>query len=77
MNSRTCGLRVASVIFGLICLAHLLRIVARFDIVLGGHFIGRKLSAIAVILMGALCIWLWMLSSKTDAPKADAAPVKP
>ena len=77
MNSPSCGLRVASVIFGLICLGHLLRIIVRLDIIAGGHFIGRKISAIAVIITGALCIWLWMLSSKADKAKPDATPAKP
>ena len=77
MNSPTCGLRVASVVFGLMCLAQLLRIITRLDIVVGGHYIGRKFSAIAVIVTGALCIWLWILSSKAESPKPDATPVKP
>lgn len=77
MNSPTCGLRVASVIFGLMCLAQLLRIITRLGIIVDGHIIGRRFSAIAVIITGALCIWLWMLSSKADKPKSDATPVKP
>ena len=31
----------------------------------------------AVVITGLLCVWLWMLASKTDQPKADAAPAKP
>ena len=77
MNSPTCGLRVASVVFGLVCLAQLLRIITGLAIIVDGHIIGRRFSAIAVIIAGALCIWLWILSSKTDKPKSDATPAKP
>jgi hypothetical protein len=73
MNSPTCGLRVASVVFGLICLAQLLRIIVRIDMIIGGHPISRKISAVAVVIAGALCIWLWMLSSKADKPATPAA----
>ena len=70
MNSQTLGLRVASVIFGLVCLGHLLRIVARLDVHIGGIYIHRWLSAVAVIASGLLCLWLWMLSR----PEAKPAP---
>ena len=77
MNSPTCGLRVASVVFGLMCLGQLLRIILRFQLLVGHHYVHRWHSAVAVIITGLLCVWLWMLASKTDQPKTDAAPVKP
>ena len=76
MNSPAVGLRVASVVFGLMCLAHVLRIITRFQMVLGGYSVARKFSAIAVLVTGALCVWLWMLSSKADKPAATT-PAKP
>jgi len=77
MNSPTCGLRVASVVFGLICLGHLLRIIARLQVNLGGFYVHRWTSAVAVVVAGLLCVWLWMLASKADQPKPDAVPAKP
>ena len=77
MNSPTCGLRVASVVFGLICLGHLLRIIARLQVNLGGFYVHRWTSAVAVVVAGLLCVWLWMLATKTAQPKPDAAPAKP
>lgn len=76
MSSPTCGLRVASAVFGLICLAHVLRILLRVSVVIGDHFISRKISAVAVVVTGALCLWLWLLSSRAAAPaaRADAPP---
>jgi hypothetical protein len=76
MNSPTLGLRVAGTIFGLMCLAQLLRIITRLEIIVDGHIIARRFSAIAVLVTGALCIWLWMLSSKADKPAATT-PAKP
>jgi uncharacterized membrane protein len=77
MNSPTCGLRVASVVFGLICLGQLLRIITRLQVHVGEFFIHRWISAVVVVVTGLLCVWLWMLTSKTDQPKPDAAPAKP
>ena len=76
MNSPAVGLRVAGTIFGLMCLAQLLRIITRLEIIVDGHIIARRFSAIAVLVTGALCIWLWMLSSKADKPAATT-PAKP
>ena len=77
MNSPTCGLRIASVVFGLVCLAQLLRIIARFQLLVGGFYIHRWISAVVAVVAGMLCVWLWMLASKADQPKPDAAPAKP
>ena len=77
MNSPTCGLRVASVVFGLICLGQLLRIILRLQVFVGSHYIHRWHSAVVVVVAGLLCVWLWMLASKAAQPKPDAAPAKP
>ena len=77
MNSPTCGLRVASVVFGLMCLGQLIRIIALLQIHVGGFYVHRWISAVAVVVTGLLCVWLWMLASKADQPKPDAAPAKP
>ncbi len=72
MSSPTCGLRVASAAFGLICLAHVLRILLRVNVVIGDIYIQRRFSVVAIVVTGALCLWLWMLSNKTAAPTAPA-----
>lgn len=77
MNSPIVGLRVASVVFGLMCLAQLLRIITCLEIHVGGHYISRKISAVAVVITGALCVWLWLLASKAGKPRSDATPGKP
>ena len=77
MNSPALGLHVASVIFGLMGLGHLVRIIACVNLQVGSCSIGRWWSVVPVIVLAALCVWLWMLAAKTEQPKPDAAPAKP
>ena len=72
MKSQTTGLKIASVIFGLVCLVHILRLIKGFQIVIGSYYFGRNLSMVAIIVSGFLCVWLWKLacpgSNRTPAP---------
>ncbi len=77
MSSRTCGLRVASVVFGLMCLAQMLRIVTRLGIMIGGYPVSRKFSAVAVVITGGLCLWLWLLSTKAEGPAPGSVGAPP
>jgi type VI protein secretion system component VasK len=77
MNSPVVGLRVASALFGLAGLCHLIRIFSLRSLQYGGWIIGRRWSAVAVIVLGALCIWLWMLASKTAKSTVETPPAKP
>jgi hypothetical protein len=62
MNSQTVGLRVASVIFALICVMHLVRLVAGFEVLVATHPFPMWTSPVAVVIFGALSIWMWRLS---------------
>ena len=62
MNSHILGLRVASVIFGLMSLAQLGRLVIRPEIFVAGYRMPLWPSALAFIVMGGLSIWLWKLT---------------
>jgi hypothetical protein len=62
MKARTIGLRVSSLIFGLICIAHIARLWARTEIVIGGHYFGQSWSAMGIIITGGLSIWLSKLA---------------
>jgi hypothetical protein len=77
MNSPALGLRVASVIFGLMGLAHLVRIIVCAGLQVGSCYIGRSWSAVAVIVLAVLCVWLWMLSCKAAKSKVGTPPAKP
>jgi len=77
MNSPTLGLRVASVIFGLMGLAHVIRIIAHLNVQIGSCPFGRRWSALAVIVLGALSIWMCKLASAAAKSKTETPPAKP
>lgn len=76
MNSPQCGLRVAGTIFGLMCLAHLMRIVMRFQVMLGSHPIPLWLNGVGFIVTGLLAFWLWRLSLSAGTPAAAPPPAQ-
>jgi hypothetical protein len=63
MNSPITGLRVASVIFGIFAIGHLLRLINHAQVTVGTHTIPMGVSWIALIVAVILCIWMWRLSS--------------
>lgn len=77
MNCPAVGLRVASVIFGLMGLAHLFRIIVRMSLQVGACHIGQRWSAAAFIILVALCAWMWRLASKADGAKSPLPPYTP
>ena len=62
MHSPTLGLRVASTIFALVCVAHLLRIITHTDVIIAGRELPMWINIIGVMLAGALSLWMWGLS---------------
>jgi uncharacterized membrane protein YecN with MAPEG domain len=64
MNSPKTGLRVASMIFGIFAIGHLLRLINSAQVTVGTHTIPMGVSWIALIVAVVLCIWLWRLSSR-------------
>jgi len=64
MNSKIVGLRVASIVFGLVSLAQLGRLLVRPDVLVAGHHIPLWPSALAFVFLTALSVWMWRLSSK-------------
>ncbi len=64
MNSQRTGLRIASVIFGLVSIIHLWRaLFSHFKVQIASHVISPGASWIFVIVGAVLCIWMWKLSS--------------
>jgi hypothetical protein len=61
MNSPIIGLRVASILFGVLCLLQIMRLVMRPEVLVAGHVMPLWPSVLAVIVLGALCAWLWTL----------------
>lgn len=64
MNSPIVGLRVASIVFGLMGLAQLGRLVAQFPVIVAGHELPLWPSALAVIVLAGLSFWMWRLAIK-------------
>jgi hypothetical protein len=62
MDAKILGLKVASVIFGLISLAQLLRLILRGEVVIGGYQLPLWPSALAFAILGGLSLWLWKLA---------------
>ena len=62
MNSQILGLRVAGTIFGVVCCAQFLRLVTRAKVTIESYQIPLWPSAIACVIAGGLCLWLWKLS---------------
>jgi hypothetical protein len=63
MNSQRTGLRVASIIFAIFAIGHLLRLIKHAQVTVGTHTIQMGVSWIALIVAAILCIWMWRLSS--------------
>ncbi|MEY2488276.1 MAG: hypothetical protein QOC70_218 [Verrucomicrobiota bacterium] len=62
MNSQILGLKVASVVFGLLCLAQLLRLVIRPEVLVAGHHVPLWPSGLAFVILGGLSLWMWKLA---------------
>jgi hypothetical protein len=63
MNSPRTGLRVASVIFAVFAIGHLIRLINHAQVTVGTLTIPMGVSWVALIIAAILCIWLWRLAS--------------
>jgi hypothetical protein len=63
MNSQKTGLRVASIIFGIFAIGHMVRLIKQAQVTVGTLTIPMGVSWIALIVAAILCVWLWRLSS--------------
>jgi len=62
MNSQILGLRVASVILGLMSIAQLVRLLIRPEVLVAGHLMPLWPSALAFVIFGGLSFWMWSLA---------------
>ena len=62
MNSPITGLRVASIVFGLIAVAQLARIVVRSEVLVAGYPVPLWPSVLAFVIMSGLSLWMWKLA---------------
>ena len=67
VNSQAGGLRVAAVVFALVCLMQLVRLLTGFEVNVAGHEVPLWPNAIAFLIAGGLSVWLWALSNRHTA----------
>ena len=63
MNSKSTGLRVASLIFGLFGIAHVVRLFNHATVMVVTYEVPMMLSWVALVIAIVLCIWMWRLST--------------
>jgi hypothetical protein len=66
MNSPRTGLRVASVIFAIFAIGHVVRLINSAQVTVGTLTIPMGVSWIALIVAVVLCVWLWRLSLRSS-----------
>jgi hypothetical protein len=62
MSSQITGLRVASVVFGLMAVAQLARIMLRPEVLVAGHPMPLWPSVLAFVILSGLGLWMWQLA---------------
>ena len=62
MNSPSLGLRVASVVFALMCLGQLARLVWQPQVLVAGYEMPLWPSAVALVVLAGLSFWMWKLA---------------
>jgi uncharacterized membrane protein YecN with MAPEG domain len=55
---------VASVIFAIFAIGHVVRLINSAQVTVGTHTIPMGVSWIALIVAVILCVWLWRLASQ-------------
>jgi len=66
MSSQAAGLRVASVIFALFAIGHVVRLVKQAQVTVGTYQVPMWVSVVALIIAAILSTWMWRLSSARD-----------
>jgi hypothetical protein len=69
MNSPTTGLRVASVVFGLMAIAQLVRLWIRPEVLVAGYSMPLWPSVLAFIILGGLSLWMWKLARTPNSER--------
>ena len=64
---------MASIVFGVLSLAHLTRLIIHPDVLVADHLMPLWPSALAFVILGALSLWLWNLAR----PSPDQSTAKP
>jgi len=63
VSPQASGLRLASVIFALFAIGHVVRLVKQVQVTVGTYQIPMWVSVVALIIAAILSTWMWRLSS--------------
>jgi hypothetical protein len=63
MRSQIAGLRVASIVFGLMAIAQLMRLITHPVVFVAGSPMPLWPSFVGFMIMGGLSLWMWMLTN--------------
>jgi hypothetical protein len=74
VNSPVCGLRVASILTGLGALAHFVRLVRPFQILIGSHPVPILANLVGFLVLGLLSFWFWKLSGTINPVATNPPP---
>jgi hypothetical protein len=64
MNSQRAGLRVAALFFAVFALGHIIRLVKHIHVTIGNFHVPFGFSWVALVIAGALTVWMWRLSTR-------------
>ena len=64
MNSPRTGLRVASLLFVIFGIGHIVRLINQAPVIVGSHHVPMGVSVVALIVAAGLSLWLWRLSAR-------------
>lgn len=65
MSQKT-ALRIGAVLFGIIGFLHILRLVNKWDALIGGWNVPLWLSVVAVVVSIGLSYWYWKMSKQAN-----------
>ena len=60
-------LRISGLLFGLVAIGHLVRMVRRWPLLVGGYPVPAIASLVALIGAGLMAVWAWRLLSRDGA----------
>jgi hypothetical protein len=64
MSSPATGLRVASLLFAIFAIAHIIRLIGQVQVTVDAIQIPMWVSVVALIVAGLLSSWFWRLSAR-------------
>ena len=59
--------QVSGLLFGLVALGHLVRLVRRWPLLIGGYPLPAFVSLVVLVVTGVMAVWAWQLLSRPTA----------